>query len=275
LELFQGLEQSGIDNFQYLLTGYLPNASTVTAIGTIAKTLKKKNPDILWSIFLTSWTLTVVLDPVMGDNGALYVAEEVVPIYKSIVPFADIILPNQFEAELLSNCKVDTLESISVCLKKLHQTYRVVHIVITSVRLSSHPGVILCCGSTATTQFEPRPFMVRAPVIDGPFVGTGDLFASLLLARLHPFIDHLTPHQPVTAIDLPLARAVEMVVASMQGVLRETKTAMDRELRMDSDVTSLTEKERHIRKMRACELRLVGSQDALLHPEVVVRAVVL
>jgi len=275
LELFQGLEQSGIDNFQYLLTGYLPNASTVTAVSTIAKTLKKKNPDILWSIFLTFWVLIVVLDPVMGDDGALYVAEEVVPIYKSIVPFADIILPNQFEAELLSNCKLDTLESISLCLKKLHQTYRVAHIVISSLRLDSHPGVILCCGSTATTQFEPRPFMIQTPVIDGPFVGTGDLFASLLLARLHPFIGHLTPHQPFTAIDLPLARAVEMVIASMQGILRETKTAMDRQLRKDGDVTSLTEKERLVRKMRACELRLVGCQDTLLHPDIVVRALAL
>jgi pyridoxine kinase len=49
LELFQGLQQSGIDNFQYLLTGYLPNADTVAAIGTIAKTLKAKDPGIIWS----------------------------------------------------------------------------------------------------------------------------------------------------------------------------------------------------------------------------------
>ena len=48
-ELFEGLQQSGIDNFQYLLTGYLPNADTVAAIGTIAKKLKAKDPGIIWS----------------------------------------------------------------------------------------------------------------------------------------------------------------------------------------------------------------------------------
>jgi pyridoxal/pyridoxine/pyridoxamine kinase len=52
LELFQGLQQSGLDNFQYLLTGYLPNAASVEAIGTIAKKLKNKNPEIIWSQLL-------------------------------------------------------------------------------------------------------------------------------------------------------------------------------------------------------------------------------
>lgn len=36
----------------------------------------------------------------MGDNGKLYVPEELVEIYKNvIVPLADILTPNQFELE--------------------------------------------------------------------------------------------------------------------------------------------------------------------------------
>lgn len=46
------------------------------------------------------WTLkATVLDPVMGDEGKIYVSEEVVPAYKSLLRDADLILPNQFEAE--------------------------------------------------------------------------------------------------------------------------------------------------------------------------------
>lgn len=41
----------------------------------------------------------VVLDPVMGDQGRLYVNEDVVPMYKKTIQHADLILPNQFEAE--------------------------------------------------------------------------------------------------------------------------------------------------------------------------------
>lgn len=214
-----------------------------------------------------------VLDPVMGDDGALYVAEEVVPIYKSIIPFADIILPNQFEAELLSNCKLESMEHITVCLRNLHQMYRITHIVISSLRLASHPGVIFCCGSTATLSLEPRPFMIEAPVVDGSFVGTGDLFAALLLARLHPFIDKCLPQENHSPADSPLAKALEYVIASIQGVLKNTRLAMDRQFEIDGDVNRLTEQEKQVRAMRAAELRLVQSQDALLRPKVVVRAV--
>lgn len=35
----------------------------------------------------------------MGDQGRLYVSEGVVPVYKTLLPYADLIVPNQFEAE--------------------------------------------------------------------------------------------------------------------------------------------------------------------------------
>ena len=38
----------------------------------------------------------------MGDQGRLYVSEDVVPAYKSCIRDADLILPNQFEAECVS-----------------------------------------------------------------------------------------------------------------------------------------------------------------------------
>jgi pyridoxal/pyridoxine/pyridoxamine kinase len=47
-----------------------------------------------------AWKLKeTVLDPVMGDEGKIYVSEEVVPAYKNLLRDADLILPNQFEAE--------------------------------------------------------------------------------------------------------------------------------------------------------------------------------
>lgn len=38
----------------------------------------------------------------MGDNGKIYVNEDTVPAYKSLLKDADLILPNQFEAECVS-----------------------------------------------------------------------------------------------------------------------------------------------------------------------------
>ena len=41
-----------------------------------------------------------VMDPVMGDDGKLYVPTEVIPAYqKDMLALADVITPNQFEAE--------------------------------------------------------------------------------------------------------------------------------------------------------------------------------
>lgn len=93
-DLFDGLKQSYLDDFDMMLSGYIPGAEAVEAVGKIAAELKDKARSrgepgrFFW-----------VLDPVMGDHGKLYVAQDVVPAYKSLLPNADLILPNQFEAE--------------------------------------------------------------------------------------------------------------------------------------------------------------------------------
>lgn len=112
-DLYEGLKQSYLDDFDMMLSGYIPGAEAVGAVGGIAKDLKEKTKDTPGRFF---W----VLDPVMGDNGRLYVAEDCIPAYKSLIPFADLILPNQFEAEydltypsVLSFIHTDTLSESS------------------------------------------------------------------------------------------------------------------------------------------------------------------
>ncbi len=103
-DLYTGLKDSHLSSFQMMLSGYLPGAASVEAVGAIARDLKYKAIMDPGSFF---W----VLDPVMGDNGRLYVAEDVPPAYKGLIRDADLIVPNQFEAEsvsppllLLGNC---------------------------------------------------------------------------------------------------------------------------------------------------------------------------
>ncbi|KAJ3562516.1 hypothetical protein NPX13_g8541 [Xylaria arbuscula] len=91
-DLWDGLKQSHLDSFDMMLSGYVPGAAGVEAVGRIAKELKMDAVSKPGSFF---W----VLDPVMGDNGKIYVAEDVVPAYRSLIHHADLILPNQFEAE--------------------------------------------------------------------------------------------------------------------------------------------------------------------------------
>lgn len=75
-----------------MLSGYLPGAASVEAVGSIGRDLKYKATMKSGSFF---W----ILDPVMGDNGRLYVDEGCVAAYQGLIRDADLILPNQFEAE--------------------------------------------------------------------------------------------------------------------------------------------------------------------------------
>lgn len=97
-DLWQGLRQSYLDDFDMMLSGYVPGAAAVEAVGDIARELRAKAKADKGHEGRFFW----VLDPVMGDNGKIYVAEDVVPAYRSLVPYADLILPNQFEAEYVT-----------------------------------------------------------------------------------------------------------------------------------------------------------------------------
>lgn len=65
--------------------------------------------------------LLPVCDPVMGDNGKLYVPAELLPIYRNlIVPLADVVTPNQFEVELLTERKITSVADAWDAVELLH-----------------------------------------------------------------------------------------------------------------------------------------------------------
>ena len=90
-----------IDEVGAILTGYMANAEQVKAAANLVKSLKQTNPEILY-----------LCDPVIGDLGGLYVAEEIASaIRDELVPIADITTPNCFELGWLLNQKTpDTIK---------------------------------------------------------------------------------------------------------------------------------------------------------------------
>ncbi|KAL2364287.1 hypothetical protein RJZ56_002791 [Blastomyces dermatitidis] len=231
--LYEGLKLNYLTDFDVLLSGYAPSAAAVEAVGEIALDLRRGSRDkpgsffwgaFLWNIFPTSLVLVhlvllkvkyltglfiLVLDPVMGDQGQIYVNEDVVPAYKKLIPHADLILPNQFEAELLSGIQITSLSTLADAITTLHRTYNVPHIIVTSVHFptssSSDSSAISCptkaesgtinqdsprqdtltiIGSTARSDGSPRLFKIEVPRLDCFFCGTGDMFAAMSVARL-------------------------------------------------------------------------------------------
>ncbi|KAK4043683.1 proliferating cell nuclear antigen [Parachaetomium inaequale] len=295
-DLYQGLKQSYLDDFDMMLSGYVPGAPALEAVGQIAQELKRKAQSKPGSFF---W----VLDPVMGDNGNLYVAPDVVPVYKSLVHHADLVLPNQFEAELLSDVPITDMPSIARALQVMHERYGIPHIVITSVSLPhpDHPvSSLSVVGSTMTaTDRRARAFKIVFPAIDCYFSGTGDMFAALMVVRMREAVfnndnnngngqegglmgkESWLSDDSVDALDLPLARAAEKVLASMHEVLAKTAERMEGAVeaaraRAKEDVdgvgTEAEEKRMHLLKSKAAELRLVRHLDSLRFPKVEFRA---
>ncbi|OJJ86685.1 pyridoxal kinase [Aspergillus glaucus CBS 516.65] len=288
-DLYQGLCQSHLTDFNVMLSGYAPSAAAVQAVGTIGLDLQQKAQKAPGSFF---W----VLDPVMGDQGRLYVNDDVVPAYKNIIHYADLILPNQFEAEVLSGIKITSLKTLAEAITAIHKTYSVPHIIITSVQLSrftsetaSSPNSLTVIGSTTRSDGSPRLFRIDVPALDCYFSGTGDMFAALTVARLREAVFATGPDlrnikswvspDEVAPTDLPLAKSTVKVLESMHSVLEKTLEARDAELRATTTTTTTTttaetagiseaeqRKQENLRKSKAAEVRLVRNARFLREP---------
>lgn len=78
----------------------------------------------------------------MGDNGKMYVPEDILPVYRDVVvPLADIITPNQFEAELMTGLKVNDLNGALVVIQALHDK-GVKTVVLSSTDLGDEKNMI-------------------------------------------------------------------------------------------------------------------------------------
>ncbi|GKT83428.1 pyridoxal kinase [Colletotrichum tofieldiae] len=279
-DLFEGLKQSYLDDFDMMLSGYIPGAEAVVAVGDIAKELKRKQ-----AAAGTPGNFFWVLDPVMGDNGKLYVAEEVVPAYQSLVEYADLILPNQFEAECQDHGHADAPDRHP---RPAHEIPHP-HIVITSVSLASpdHPPSHLSVvgSSMSPTTGEPRLFKIVFPAIDAYFSGTGDMFAALMTVRMREAVIAASKSagagaageegllkdrkswlsgDDVDTPELPLARATEMVLASMhEEVVRAAGV---------DETTEEGRRRLHLLKSKSAELKLVRNLASLREPVVEFRA---
>jgi pyridoxine kinase len=142
-------------------------------------------------------------------------------------------------------------------------------------------------GSTATSDYKPRLFRIDTPQLPLFFSGTGDMFAALTIPRLIEAVQ-ATPDlsskpswrspDDVPAESLPLAKAAQKVLASMQACLAKTAETCHEKM---AAYDALAEKEgrgqgdeaeeektrkRHLALMNASEVKVVRYVKELLDP---------
>lgn len=247
--LVQGLENNSLlQGYTHMLTGYIGSETFLRAVLDTVRKIKKHNPDLIY-----------MCDPVLGDNGRLYVPEDLVRVYRDeVVPCATMLTPNQFECELLTGIKISTpADAIRAC-DCLHAK-GVKIVLLTSLEYSGNAHeegdeLVLfvsklstftdASAETRSTQTETYDLHIKK--LDGYFTGTGDLIASTFLAWSTRYPENL-----------PLA--LEMSAATVQGVLQNTmEYARAHPSRAGHKAPP--------------ELRLVQSKSCIESPTVVTRA---
>ncbi|GAA5961483.1 hypothetical protein JCM3765_003599 [Sporobolomyces pararoseus] len=289
-DIFSALDANGLLRQSHLLTGYVPGADALKVVARTVDRLKAVNPRLVY-----------VLDPVMGDDGRIYVSESVIPLYKSLLPKATCATPNYFEAELLTDVRILDAQSLKLALRTFHERYRIPNIIISAVSLPVHELVklgftdlppvassstgrmLVCTGSTLvdSTTMETTSFGIAFEELAEHYEGVGDTFSSLVLGRFPPSsLDSTSSDPEVSAYSShpisPLAHTVELAIASLQGVLAKTRAHALHLAKGRTDWIVPHEgesAEERVRRLRTVELRLVQSQKELLDPQVVHRAV--
>ncbi len=225
-DLVLGLEENGLlKYYSHMLTGYIGSVSFLRKVLDVHKKVKSHCPDLIY-----------FCDPVLGDNGNLYVPKDLVTVYREeVLPVVNVLTPNQFELELLTEKKVTDFESARVAFEILHSK-GIETIILTSCQFNETKSDIICLlASVKKGDGKVRVFQAEQPLVKGYFTGTGDLIAALLLAWLARDKENFVG-------------AIEKACTSMHAVVHRTS-----ESRCDSDPT---------------ELQLVQSRKDIEEPDV-------
>lgn len=127
-----------------MLSGYVSNKKQCEEIKKLVCGLKAQSKDVIY-----------LCDPVMGDNQKIYAKQEVVDFFKKFITeqgnLIDIITPNQFEAELLSEIKIEGVKDLKKVAKEFHNK-KISTIVITGVKLAEFKDKIGTFVSDQSTE---------------------------------------------------------------------------------------------------------------------------
>jgi pyridoxine kinase len=188
IALIDGLSQLGVlDRLDAVVTGYLGDPGNVPVISTLVDRLRQHQPKLIFAC-----------DPVMGDDGALYVKPALADaIAANLISHADIITPNQFELQRLSGMDVHDRASTIAAAQSLRQKRGIGTVIATGVMDAASPDRI-----TAIAVDDSGIWAASGHRTEAPASGAGDSFSALL-------IGHYLRHR-----DLPQALAAAVTGSS-------------------------------------------------------------
>jgi pyridoxine kinase len=203
-DLLRGVEERGlVEQASVLVTGYLGSPANAAVVADFVERALSQNSKLIY-----------LCDPVIGDNGRIYVADGILEVVRQrLLPAATLTAPNRFELELLSGVGIADAQGLRAASAALAGRGRI-DIIATGCALADTPEgqveTILCADGRlarfATPLLPIRPY------------GTGDLLTGLIAAHL--------------AKGAATETAVRMAVETVFAVLVRTEREGAAELRL-------------------------------------------
>ena len=185
--LIEGLADDGaFGEIDAIVTGYIGDAEQIAVILDAVERIKAANPKALF-----------VCDPVLGDEGRVYVDGEIVDaVLNGLVPHADWLTPNAYELGMLAGREIDGLQAARDAARRIGKP-----IVVSSVRTAIGIGNLY--SAPKVEWFCETARLPRAPK------GTGDLLSSLFVAR------RLRGEAPAVALEAATGAVYDVIVRSL------------------------------------------------------------
>ena len=203
-ELLAGLEALGrLACCEAVLSGYLGGPETWSVVLEALAAVREHRSD--------AW---FVCDPVLGDEGELYLPAELVRTFREqAVPRADLLVPNRFELEWLVDRPVSTIAEAVAAAADLHAA---------GAREVVVKGLVLDHEGRPTQHVvgldDDGAWLARAPHIARFWSGAGDVFTALVAG--------------LRLMGIPLGETVARATALMEELIARTHELGAPELRM-------------------------------------------
>lgn len=160
---------SGLENCDGVLSGYLGAKAAGEVVLNAVERVRNANPNAFYCC-----------DPVMGDNGTLYVAKDIPDFMRNrAVPAADFITPNRFELGWLANQSVNSESDAIAAARRLIGNGRLKAVVVTGLPVGADGYAALAIESDSVWRVVTPKLSFDASVC----CGAGDMTAALLVAN--------------------------------------------------------------------------------------------
>ncbi|WBL82109.1 pyridoxal kinase [Bradyrhizobium xenonodulans] len=201
-DLLKGVEERDlVDEAAVLVTGYLGSPGNAAVIADFVERALTRNSKLVY-----------LCDPVIGDDGRVYVADGILDVVRHrLLPAANLATPNQFELELLSGVPIADTQGLRAACAALAGQGDVVATGCALTDTADGQVETILCADGQLSRFATPRLPIR------PY-GTGDLLTGLIAA-------HLAKGKAMEA-------AVRLAVETIFAVLVRTQEAATAEMRL-------------------------------------------